>query len=534
MSVNTNSISVGEVCTIKFAKYKNITNFDNIKLYDNSQQDDTKTSSICLQSEDKSIAYENCALKYNNPYFVSNTSNNKYYCKIPETIDPIKKFISGNNKDIITSSNITSHIYNKYLPEQLYEEKWHDWFCIPNYHFGNNYYNNVGSEELGTKSVGICYGPCSGDYIPNPYNVGSCIIKTDLGYPKFNYTPLALICLFGLNEDIFKDKEIGYPKYIDDIIKSNIDNIKIKLNNNDNKNKTVIDYIKDPDNNILNGIWDDIKSEISKNINNFYNIIQNFNDEYINENIKIPDHLSEFYPKYFSDESKILFAYKLAERIKKYYNNINEQIHEYNYQDYKKWKKGLYNINNYLIKEKLKFHVKIIKHCINICFDGNSEYSKKIFEILKTKYNITEPIKFDDKEYNNDPEDDEIIANDFKIIKKKDNLFESYTSILDNFRLFINIYAIIFIIMFILLILYIIYCYNYEYIIQNNNVFYNNYINDTYYNLRKTFKWLISGRPSDYFADDTDKVKIENVLQSFQNNSDKIEKYKKIIFPQIP
>lgn len=529
-------VSVGENCTMDFAITEKI--FDdknyftdsflnsggsNVKTYNDTPEDNKKINSICSLSDDKSIAYQNCAYKYKNPYLVNTIIDNKSYCMLPQNLNPTPDYIKG--KEIYkigdtSNTSFISDIYNKYSLNQLCEERWHDWFCIPDYHHGNKYFNEVPSELSNTKSVGTCYTPCPFNYIPRDDipNANKCILKNEfkggIVSGAFNYTPLAMICLFGLNETIFKDHKIGYPKYMDYTSNIILDNKNLKLNNNTKIN--IIDYIKDSKNNILEDIWKSVKEDINYNCNKIHEIIPDIDEKFIENNILEPNDIIR--KTSINDQiENIYFTYNLAKKIKNYLNNNNENVLDNNYEDYKKWKRDLMTLNPKLTKEKLKINIKIIKKCINICFDGETAYSKDyILYTLKRKYGIEEPIKIDNIDL--DPEDEEIIINNFNIKQKKEsNFFESYTDVFDNIRKTIDAYIIILICMVLIILLYIIYITYYE----NITIFYN-YIYNTilwlYFDLRSFIYYKIIYT---YNADDTDLLEKDYIRKSYHNILDK-------------
>ena len=527
-SAHTTTVSAGEVCTIEFSKNKNIfgtskffkDTFEegsNIKTYNGQIGDETKPYSICTLSDDKSIAYENCAYKYNNPYLVNTVIDNKSYCMLPKDIYPTPEVTKNNDIVLIgntSNTSITSHIYNKYPIKNLCEERWHDWFCIPDYHLGNKYYNEVPDKLSDTKSVGTCFVPCPFNYIPRDdiNNAGKCILKNEfnggLFAGTFNYTPLAIICLFGLNEKLFSNKDIGYPSYIEKKRSEIASNPSLEFNNNI-KNEDIINYIKDDKNNVIKTIWADVKNDIAFNCNKIHEVIPGIDDVFIENNIIEPDNmLRDASAKDLNDN--ILFAYNIAKEIKKYIDNNNEDPRDANYEDYKKWKRGLISTNDSLTKEKLKLHVKMIKKCANICFDGKSKYSKDYILYTLKK----DPIEFEDIDF--DPEDEEIIINNFNIKKKKENFFESYTNIFNTISVTIDYYIISILLIIFIIVLYVIYITYYSTIIQIINYIYNTIL-WRYYDIRSIILYKIIFRDN---VDDNDLIKKSYIRNSYMNIRD--------------
>ena len=480
----TKTISVGEVCTIDVAKSKeifDISNYfkndflnsggSNVKIYNGNLEDNNKTDSICSLSENSLNAYPNCAYIYNNPYLVNKIIDDKNYCVIADNIYPLQNNNLNSEYKIGDTSNeiFKSNIYNKYNLNQLCEERWHDWFCIPDYHHGNKYYNELPTDLISTKSVGTCYVPCPINYIPmtNIPTANKCIIKDEfeggLFSGKFNYTPLALICLFGLNENIFKDPYIGYPRYMDYTSNNILKNKNLKFNNNNN-NIDIINYIKDPSNNILKDIWGVIKEDINYNCEQIHYIIPDIDDKFIENNIIEPNEDIRKYSKKDLNEN-IYFAYMIAKKIKKYLNNENENVLNYNHEDYKKWKRDLMSLNPKLNREKIKINIKIIKKCANICFNGETDYSKNYILYNLKDYNDIEPIIFDD--INFDPEDEIIIINEFKIKEKDDlNYLKDFIEFFNLIIKFFDYYSIILGSILAIILLYIIYITYYKNIFQ--------------------------------------------------------------------
>jgi hypothetical protein len=177
--------------------------------------------------------------------------------------------------------------------------------------------------------------------------------------------------------------------------------------------------------------------------------------------------------------------------------------------------------NPKLTKKQLKFHLKIIKKCANICFDGKSAYSKDyILYTLKRAYDIEEPIIFDDIDF--DPEDEEIIINNFNIKPKKEsNFFESYTNVFDYIRTTIDAYIIILICMIFIILIYIVYITYYESIVKVFNYIYITIL-WLYFDLRAFIYYKFIFR---YYADDTDMLKKDYIRKSYSGFVDKDEKY---------
>lgn len=91
------------------------------------------------------------------------------------------------------------------------DERWYDWFTIPNYHLGNKYY---------AEKVGTCYAPCPAEHVPNygtdPVDnmrlgftakdeMGKCVHRGDYFLGKYgkgtDYCPLAWIARINATQE---------------------------------------------------------------------------------------------------------------------------------------------------------------------------------------------------------------------------------------------------------------------------------------------------------------------------------------------
>ena len=527
-------VSVGEVCTIDFLKNKgfydeyNYFNNDyaeknNVKLYNNSTNDSLKKS-ICSLSEDNKEAYQNCAYKYENPYLINTKIDGINTCTLPSGINIKNSRYKIDGKE----ATITSEIYFKNNVKNLCEERWHDWFCIPDYHLGNKYYNEVPKDLSNTKSVGTCYIPCPFDYVPRDDidSGGKCVLKKEFNggiYDgTFNYIPMAMIYLFGMTQTLFLDKDIGYPKFIDDIHENIIKNDEsIMLNNNDNK-VNIIDYIKTPENGVLKSIWDDIKEDISKNVNKLHEIIPDINDDFIKNVIVEPNDTNIIrLSKSILTIERINTAYNIAKKIRDYISNINDNPLNNNFENYKEWKRELMLTNPKLTPEQFKNQIKIFKKCVNICFDGKTNYSRNF--ILYNIKKLNDPIEFNDIDY--DPEDEKIIINKYNIkSEKKQNFFEAYIKDFNNILKGVDIYIQLIIISIIIILLYVIYLGYYKDIISFINYIYVSIL-WIYYDLRGILYYKILKYFNKYSPNDTDVVKKEFIKNKYGKNIDKIETF---------
>ena len=196
---------------------KNIANEYANNIIEIDESNYNKLNYCYKSSKDNNKYYENCALKYKNPWLIRNNDKCEY-------IDYIKNKIED-KKNII---------YIQKISEEINEEKWYDWFTIPDYHNGNKY------QIVNNKF----YKPCKYNYIPtlNSNNEAKCINKN---YKKFgliegtfSYTPISIIFLLGTSINDLKkiyiselEKTIKYLKNNDKYeINPKLNNI-IKENN---------------------------------------------------------------------------------------------------------------------------------------------------------------------------------------------------------------------------------------------------------------------------------------------------------------
>lgn len=145
-------VSAIEVCSIESAKKLGIysTNdyytdgYSDLKTYI-SAADTDRTKNICYQSADGANAYMYCSAVHSNIAYVKRGS----VCQTmscPTGWTGVKK-CQKPLEDAVVSKR--SHC----------DERWYDWFTIPNYHLGNKY-------QADPKIAGSCYNPCPIDHVP--------------------------------------------------------------------------------------------------------------------------------------------------------------------------------------------------------------------------------------------------------------------------------------------------------------------------------------------------------------------------------
>jgi hypothetical protein len=215
-------LNAGEKCTRKVAKDYNIYNdvtifkkssvkeIDNIRLISNDHVIGDKQYSVCDYDMRKNLASENCALQ--SPFLSSDPNSNK--CKIKNGVCP-NGFVFKNNKCVYKNKEID--LYEKDR-KSFCDNKWYDWFKIPNFHLNNGYQKYRSASKNHDKDVTKCYKPCGYKHVPlvqdkheyDNENMNKCIKKTDLNVNMYNgidYCPIALIHLLGI------DKETLYRRY---------------------------------------------------------------------------------------------------------------------------------------------------------------------------------------------------------------------------------------------------------------------------------------------------------------------------------
>lgn len=427
------TVNVREKCTILSLKNNSLFDaslFDPTHIISSTEINDInindtlgRSTKYEICSLENNIAYENCALKYKNPYLTSqyNSITSNYACAFPD-----KAVIKGDKKFVFnydTNSNIIkpdAGVYFKNTKQSYCEERWHDWFCIPNYLFDNRWAIENPSSLENTKSVGKCLMPCSIGYVPSVENMHSCIMKKDyLGgiySTDFDYTPLALICLFGTTFDSFKDENFGYVSLIKKKLTENDPNYELIMNQAGDQN--IIENILPNINKDDNVIWVDVKKDIKKYINDLI-INTDLNDNFIARYIVIPSENVKNLMKAKLSPDNILYAYNIAKKIQLCQRPENNKAYiEFRYK---------LSLIADLQEQNFVRLLKVLKKCCNLCFDGTTDFSKNyILMNINPKDTSTTAITLD-IEY--DIEVEKYEMNDFKISKQPQTLlFEEYTT----------------------------------------------------------------------------------------------------------
>lgn len=162
-------ISPGEYCTMVRANELGILNKQDYKtkhnnapfndLYKDLKTFDTKidaqdrrNKSICKTTLDGKDAYPHCT-ELHGPGFVklgTSDDNQPFKCEVYDCPPGFTKHGQYCNKEPLFADA-------KIDKRSRCDERWYDWFLIPNYHLGNKFY-----EEY----VGKCYAPCPVKHVP--------------------------------------------------------------------------------------------------------------------------------------------------------------------------------------------------------------------------------------------------------------------------------------------------------------------------------------------------------------------------------
>ena len=202
-----------ELCTIARAEELGIYNgesqaygtdsngntYNDLRTYDSSlDNSQNRTQSFCVDNGDNTSS-RICLDQYGSGFKKTLNSidpTQPYTCQVNDCPTGFTKTATGSCQKPTIDAEIPK--------VSKCDEKWSDWFIIPNYHLGNNY-SNVGN-------LGSCYVPCgeyqvpgyvidpvdgqSLDYVTNS-NLSQCVPRDQYFYGKYmfgaDYCPLAWI-----------------------------------------------------------------------------------------------------------------------------------------------------------------------------------------------------------------------------------------------------------------------------------------------------------------------------------------------------
>jgi hypothetical protein len=144
----------------------------------------------------------NCSLKKKHPWYT--LSSDKTKCSLPDNIELPPNFEIKENKLIFNNTDDIAW----FQKTRFYEKRWYDWFLIPNYHFGNDYYQHTTTNGNNIKVYGN-YKPCENNFIPygtvsNIDKIYNKCVSKDYAYnglfsKELQFSPLAFLVLLGGN-----------------------------------------------------------------------------------------------------------------------------------------------------------------------------------------------------------------------------------------------------------------------------------------------------------------------------------------------
>jgi hypothetical protein len=373
------TIQTGEVCTIETAKQYGIFGKNSIfngiipssektKIDVHKDNTDNENLDYALCSVKETNAYKNCVLTTKNPWKSINAS--KEFCRLPE--------------DIILPSGLKYNPSTKYIDKPskiplsidtsaLCQERWYDWFTVPDWHFGNGY------RSIGEGADKKCYKPCALGKVPtkelNGQLYNKCISKAfyEFGFyaSNFNYLPIALIVLLGSNKESLLKYYDYYSLKLKEQIKGLTPDMDLfkSLHEDDTTRKRIYEEIKT-----------DMKYAITNLFELSFNIDHIINPDAIVQNMSI-DAISK---------DMVLNAYEIA---RKYYQ-LSTALDISTIKEYFIWKQELADISGFdITSERFAKQLLILKKACNVAFDNTSSYSQSMLYILNKKLEKEEVYK---------------------------------------------------------------------------------------------------------------------------------------------
>lgn len=220
-------VSPGEVCTIDTAKnllgitnLADIYNQPNFKTFRSPQ--DNGNISVCVSSRlDSNVAYPHCIIQAGVGFSRKATDG-----RVCETL--ACPFLSNVVNTDGTMSTVSTCDKNPVLVDykkdkrNFCEERWYDWFTIPNYHLGNSF-SNV--PEPGKPTKPRCFKPCPSGQVPlyavdpvtssmlptgEAHTLDACVLKSQYLGGKYansdDQCPLALIHRISMKKSDIEQK----------------------------------------------------------------------------------------------------------------------------------------------------------------------------------------------------------------------------------------------------------------------------------------------------------------------------------------
>ena len=374
-------VQPGEICTIDAAKTYGVFGKDKYfsdvlpseevsetDIFLKDKDDNSHKYSLCEITDDNNI-YQNCSISTRNPW--KTIDSTKQYCML--SLDILDDSLVPKGLRIIEGTKTIQKPAEVPViqPKKSFcQEKWYDWFSIPDYHHDNMY-----TVETNESNDSKCYAPCNIGYVPHRTNKNNCMRKQDLEYGKhansFHYLPIPLIILLGSTKDDILS-----------IYKQNI----LKTRNNSNDISLDIDILGDLLNNekSQNKIFEDVRKDLNYHINQL--LALPFDETNI---IPPTDKKHEL----LFDIEKIEIAYNIA---KKFHNVLKEE----NPEIFQNFKKNLCSINGLQVSDnKLFKQLLILKKACNVAFDNKTSYSSDIILYTlnknKNENETKQPISFE-------------------------------------------------------------------------------------------------------------------------------------------
>lgn len=363
------TVYTGEICTIDVAKAYGIFDKDTyfnglipanekkeIETYPTNTNNGSNYS-LCSLDNNNSNAYKNCVLSTKNPWKSLDESNS--YCMLPLNITlPSGLEYNEDNKGLINKPTGIPLFKNK---DTFCQNKFYDWFSIPDFHFGNQYSVELNTSNIDNQSL-KCLQACELGSVPyNDFgNNSKCIDRNKYEYgiykTQFYYLPIALILLLGCDRDIL------LRMYKDSIIEMRIE---MKSKGLD------IDY--DLYNDIMNNssthenIYEDAKKDIREHVRNLLNVPIDYT------NIMEPSKSVQDITNGVMTKKRISYAYDVAE---KYYNLTRSPE---TFKELFEWKKTLADICGFGVNSDKFYKVLLyLKQACNVAFGGKSYYSTNV------------------------------------------------------------------------------------------------------------------------------------------------------------
>ena len=149
------TVSPGEYCSLETAKKLGIhdiqeyysSDYPTLKTYEPDKDDkDGRTTEICSVTRDESKSYEFCSIEHGIGFVRKPAHPNK--C-VTVGCPPGFESERGECKKPLEDFAISKRA--------KCDERWYDWYMIPNYHLGNKYFS---------PKPGECYKPCPAYMVP--------------------------------------------------------------------------------------------------------------------------------------------------------------------------------------------------------------------------------------------------------------------------------------------------------------------------------------------------------------------------------